>query len=87
MCRRTIFVTAFLLLFGFALAVQAQRGPRAGREGGSGPSGVDARFESTAPGIGEPMPDLVVHDAGGKELRLQELLLGHYSVLVLGCLT
>jgi len=50
-------------------------------------TGPDRRFETSAPAIGEPMPNLAVYDASGKELRLRELLRDHYTVLVLGCLT
>ena len=46
-----------------------------------------SRFEAAAPGIGEPLPDIVVHDRTGQELRLRELVREHYTVLVLGCLT
>ena len=44
-------------------------------------------FEATAPAIGEQMPDLVVYDADGEGRRLRELLQGHYTIIVLGCLT
>lgn len=46
-----------------------------------------ARFEAMAPAVGEPLPDLTVYNADGKELRLAELLKGQFSVIVLGCLT
>lgn len=46
-----------------------------------------ARFEATAPAIGERLPDLMVFDTDGKELQLGELLRKHYTVIVLGCLT
>lgn len=54
---------------------------------GSGRSASIDRFEAAAPAIGEPMPDLVIYDAGGKEVRLRDLLRDRYTVLVLGCLT
>ena len=52
-----------------------------GRGGGMGP-----RFEQNAPQIGATVPDLTVYDADGKEFRLHTIK-GHYTVLVLGCLT
>ena len=45
------------------------------------------RFEAAAPRIGEPMPDLTLYDDRGRDAPLRELLQGHYTVLVLGCLT
>ena len=33
------------------------------------------------------MPDVAVRDRDGAELRLQDVLSGHYTVLILGCLT
>ena len=44
-------------------------------------------FEHQAPAPGELMPEAIVYDRDGKELRLRELLQEHYTVLVLGCLT
>jgi hypothetical protein len=63
---------------GLSGSAQAQLDPR---------QQASRRFESTAPAVGEPLPDLAVYDAGGKELRVGELLQGHYTVIVLGCLT
>ncbi len=48
---------------------------------------VNHRFETTAPAVGAPFPAVVVYDASGKKLRVNELLQGHYTVIVLGCLT
>ncbi len=45
------------------------------------------RFESRAPAVGQPLPDLTLYDAGGEKRRLSQLLQGHYTVIVLGCLT
>lgn len=53
----------------------------------SGRDAVTERFLAAAPAIGEPMPDLVVYDESGEEVRLRKLLEQHYTVLVLGCLT
>ncbi len=67
-----------LLVAGLAGSARAQFDPR---------QQATRRFEATAPAIGEPMPDVVLYDAGGKGLRVSELLQGHYTVIVLGCLT
>ncbi len=67
-----------LAVLGFAGPALAQLDPR---------QQANRRFEATAPAVGEPLPDLAVYDAAGKELRLGELLQGHYTVIVLGCLT
>ena len=48
---------------------------------------VSRNFERNAPVIGEMMPDVVVHDRDGAELRLWDLLKERYTVLILGCLT
>lgn len=77
-------LTVVLSLACASFMVLAQGGPGTGR---SARNMVDQRFESAAPGIGEPMPDLTLYDAEGKALRLRELLRDHYTVLVLGCLT
>ncbi len=76
--------TVVLSLACASFMVLAQSGPRPGRSA----SGMfDQRFEEAAPAIGEPMPDLTVYDAGGAERQLGQLLQGHYTVIVLGCLT
>ena len=54
--------------------------------GGRGGGGMGQRFEQDAPQIGATVPDLTVYDADGKEFRLHTIK-GHYTVLVLGCLT
>ncbi len=75
----------------FATARPTPAMQRPGQRGagafGSGRNAVSRSFETVAPAIGEPMPDLSVHDRDGNELRLRELLGGHYTVLILGCLT
>ena len=48
---------------------------------------VSRDFERNAPAIGDAMPDVTVRDRDGAELRLQDVLRGHYTVLILGCLT
>ena len=71
-----------------ATAQQRRRGQGFERgAAGAGADAVSARFEASAPDIGEPMPSLTVYDRDGKPLRLRELLQGHYTVIVLGCLT
>ena len=44
-------------------------------------------FEHDAPSVGDVMPDAVVYDRDGIERRLQDLVVGHPTVLILGCLT
>ncbi len=48
---------------------------------------ISRNFDRNAPAIGDALPDVVVYDRDGEELRLRGLLSGHYSVLILGCLT
>ena len=48
---------------------------------------ISRNFERNAPAIGDAIPDVVVYDRDGEELRLRDLLSEHYSVLILGCLT
>jgi len=45
------------------------------------------RFAEHSPAVGELLPDLVAYDTRGEKVRLRELVKGHYTVLVLGCLT
>jgi cytochrome oxidase Cu insertion factor (SCO1/SenC/PrrC family) len=47
---------------------------------------VNRMFESKAPGIGQPLPDITVLDADGREFPLRSLR-GKHTVLVFGCLT
>ncbi len=75
---RVVWALGLLAALGLAGSAQAQLNPR---------EQAIRRFEATAPAVGEPLPDVTVYDAGGKELRLGELLQGHYTVIVLGCLT
>ena len=50
-------------------------------------SGRPGSFSDSVPDVGDALPNLTLHDAEGKALQLQDLLRGHYTVLVLGCLT
>jgi len=43
-------------------------------------------FQGSGPALGQPLPDLTVFDAEGREFKLSSLK-GDYSVLVFGCLT
>ena len=79
---------AFLLAaFSTSANETSQRGRRPGQSQLDPRQQATRRFEATAPAIGEPLPDLVVYDASGHERALDELLHGHYTILVLGCLT
>ena len=75
---RTVWTLGLLVALGLAGSAHAQFDPR---------QQASRRFEATAPNVGEPLPDVVLYDAGGKGLRVSELLQGHYTVIVLGCLT
>jgi cytochrome oxidase Cu insertion factor (SCO1/SenC/PrrC family) len=43
-------------------------------------------FVKAKPALGEPLPDLIVYDPDGKEVKTSSLR-GHYTVLTFGCLT
>ena len=75
-------LVAAVVLAGTALAPA-----QTGRRPGAGPAGRPGSFGSSTPDVGDPMPELTLYDAQGEEVRLPELLLGHHTVLVLGCLT
>lgn len=75
---QTVCGLGLLVALGSVASAQAQVNPR---------QQVSQRFETTAPAVGTPFPAVVVYDAGGKKLRVNELLQGHYTVIVLGCLT
>ena len=75
---RVVWALGLLAALGFAGSAQAQFDPR---------QQATRRFEAAAPAVGEPVPDLAVYDADGKERQLGKLLQGHYTVIVLGCLT
>ncbi len=47
---------------------------------------TEAEFLKAAPGVGDLLPDVTVHDPSGKEIKTSSLR-GHYTVLTFGCLT
>jgi len=51
------------------------------------PRPVRPSFEREAPKVGELMPDVIVYDRNGKEVRLRSLFGGQPAVLITGCLT
>ncbi len=67
-----------LVLLGLADLARSQVNPR---------QQAIHRFEATAPAVGQPLPDLTIYEAGGEKRQLGQLLQGHYTVIVLGCLT
>ena len=75
---RVVLALGLLAVLGFASSAQAQLNPR---------EQAIHRFEATAPAVGQPLPDLMIYEAGGEKRRLGQLLQGHYTVIVLGCLT
>lgn len=48
---------------------------------------LNRNFERDAPSVGDVVPDAVVYDRDGIERRLRDLVVGHPTVLILGCLT
>ena len=56
------------------------------RGGQSGRSGVESSFTQRSPGIGQPVPEVKLYTADGKEFSTSQLK-GSYTVLVFGCLT
>ncbi len=88
---KVTFLTLLLVLVLAAPATslaQRQRGQGSGRgQGFGGGGGMFQNFEAVAPDIGEAMPDVLVYDDEGMPHRLPDLLTGHYSVVILGCLT
>jgi hypothetical protein len=48
---------------------------------------LQERFEASSPNIGEGVPDVPVYTAEGEKVSFRDLVLGHYSVVVFGCLT
>ena len=72
LARRILFTTALLL------AASATAPAQPGRD--------DPDFVKKRPTVGDPLPDLTVYTADGKEFRTSSLR-GHYTVLAFGCLT
>ena len=62
------------------------RGPMRGARGGRPGRGPGGPSQESGPLVGQPLPDISVYDAEGKEFSLSSLK-GNYSVLVFGCLT
>ena len=94
--RMTRRILSGLLVAAFALSIAAPAAAQ--RSGGgrfqgmdrdrfSGREVVNGRFEAVAPGIGESMPDITAYADAGNPVSLEKRLEGHYSVVVLGCLT
>ena len=46
----------------------------------------EEEFLKAKPRVGDPLPDLTVYAADGKEVKTADLR-GHYTVLTFGCLT
>ncbi len=62
---------------------QGRPGGGPGGRPGRGPGGPSQESGTL---VGQPLPDITVYDAQGKEFSLSSLK-GNYSVLVFGCLT
>lgn len=50
------------------------------------PGRDDPDFVKRKPTLGDPLPELTVYSADGKEFKTSSLR-GHYTVLAFGCLT
>jgi hypothetical protein len=68
-------VSGLLLVLGLNVAFAQQPQPRM------------QLFEDNAPQVGDPLPNIVVHDALGNPVNIRDLANENYKVLVLGCLT
>ena len=85
-------LSRFSTLLVIAGLVAVTAGPSAsygqvpGQGGQSGRSQVSSAFQRASPGIGEPIPEVTVYTADGKEFSTSQLK-GSYTVLVFGCLT
>ena len=60
---------------------------RSSRGAPGGRGGVNDRFNQASPDLGEALPEISAYDSDGKAIQLRSALAGHYSVIVLGCLT
>ena len=88
MTKRILLISTSIMALVCAGSGLAQPRPGSGEAFRGDPrEAVMLRFEAAAPKVGEPLPDIVIHDRTSKELRLRELLQGHHTVLILGCLT
>jgi cytochrome oxidase Cu insertion factor (SCO1/SenC/PrrC family) len=74
--RFTAFLGVAIVIAMFPAAIFAQQKKKASEED----------FVKEKPAVGDPLPDLVVYDSGGKEVKTSSLR-GHYTVLTFGCLT
>lgn len=84
--RRVVALAATVTLL-LSAAGEAQPVSRGAAEHVKLVEAILRNFETNAPAIGAPMPDAVVYDRDGRELRLLEVLRDRYTVLILGCLT
>lgn len=77
---------AVLSLFFLAAMLQASLALAQGNLPGLPP--LEDRFDTSAPTIGERLPDLTIFDDQGNRVNMRELPVpGRYTVLTVGCLT
>ena len=81
------FISLLIIVLVGGLQVAVAQAPGMGMGMGAGPGGMDDRFYTTAPDIGEMVQDLDIVDDQGNPVNVRELATGQYTVLVLGCLT
>ena len=81
------FLIASFCTIGLILAVNAHAQEEQFQRS-RGPFGRDGADQLVRAGleIGTPLPDLTAYDADGQPFKLSQLK-GHYSVIVVGCLT
>ena len=82
MIKNMPFVLVVALAAGLAAAP-----PWAEEEVLFGLQALEDRFNAAAPSIGQQVPDVPVYTADGEKLGFRNLVRGHYSVVVFGCLT
>jgi hypothetical protein len=86
--------TALALVLGFGLVAAPVLAENAGIQEESqqetesfGLQALKERFEAAAPAVGDLVPEMPVYTAQGEKVQFRDLVLGHYSVVVFGCLT
>ena len=81
MMRRSVLALVFL-------GAMLQASPALAQGNLPGLPPLEARFDESAPAIGERLPDLTIFDDQGSRVDMRELPVpGRYTVLTVGCLT
>ncbi len=88
--RRTAAIAMALVLGSIPPTVLGETSEARDEQGAPDPFGLRAlrdRFEAASPAVGKRVPDVSIYTASGEEVRFRDLVEGHYSVVVFGCLT